>query len=97
MRALAPAGRSPIGSEDLCNRFQLAIECPSVSAEGHSHFGSKVGGVLTEFCMTRSSRNKSKPKPRRHYLLIVLFAAAAVLILLLRMAVFVAGHARHRF
>jgi hypothetical protein len=40
---------------------------------------------------------KHKTKPRNQSWLIVFLAALAVLILLLRMAVFVAGHGRHRF
>jgi len=47
--------------------------------------------------MKRRSSKKNEPKPRLQTVLIVLFTAAAILILLLRMAVFVAGHARHRF
>jgi hypothetical protein len=43
------------------------------------------------------SRAKSGKASRNQNLLILLFAALVALILLLRMAVFVAGHARHHF
>jgi hypothetical protein len=42
-------------------------------------------------------RPKARARLRSQNLLIALFVVLAVLVLLLRMAVFVAGHARHRF
>jgi hypothetical protein len=67
-------------------------------AHGDGVNAEACGHLKTDQPIARMKRKtKVRARPRRQNLLIILLVSLAVLILLLRMAVFVAGHARHRF